>query len=99
MFVARNDRAATGPDVALDGRMTKPLAPQYERVMAEDNTDRADEYEAEREAEIEEELERVDRDPDEVDDGDDDLGTQNAPRSDEEPDDLEEAEGEADETS
>ncbi len=52
--------------------------------MAEDDTDRADEYEAEREAEIEDELERIDRDPDEVDDGDDDLGTQNAPRSEDE---------------
>ncbi|GAB7020147.1 hypothetical protein [Halostagnicola bangensis] len=49
--------------------------------MAEDDTDRKDEYEAEREAEIEDELERIDRDPDEVDDGDDNLGTQNAPRS------------------
>ncbi|MCU4973086.1 hypothetical protein OB955_10065 [Halobacteria archaeon AArc-m2/3/4] len=52
--------------------------------MAEDDTDRADEYEAEREAEIEDELERVDRDPEEVDEGDGDLGTQNAPRADEE---------------
>ncbi|WIV66783.1 hypothetical protein [Natrialbaceae archaeon AArc-T1-2] len=51
--------------------------------MAEDDTDRADELEAEREAEIEDELERIGRDPDEVDEGDD-LGTQNAPRSDEE---------------
>ncbi|MDJ1431702.1 hypothetical protein [Halostagnicola sp. A-GB9-2] len=42
--------------------------------MAEDDTDRKDEYEAEREAEIEDELERVDRNPDEVDDGDDNLG-------------------------
>lgn len=53
--------------------------------MAEDDTDRADELEAEREAEIEEELERIDRNPDEVDEGDDNLGTQNAPRSDGEP--------------
>ncbi|SDR12791.1 hypothetical protein [Natronobacterium texcoconense] len=61
--------------------------------MAEDNTDRADEIEAEREAEIEDELERVGRDPDEVDAGDDDLGTQNAPRADdEEIEDLEDAE-------
>ncbi|WP_255168156.1 hypothetical protein [Natrononativus amylolyticus] len=52
--------------------------------MAEDDTDRRDEHEAEREAEIEDELERIDRDPDEVDDGDDDLGKQNAPRRDEE---------------
>ncbi|QFU81242.1 hypothetical protein [Natronorubrum aibiense] len=57
--------------------------------MAEDDTDRADEYEAEREAEIEDELERIDRDPDTVDAGDD-LGTQNAPR--EEADDREELE-------
>lgn len=51
--------------------------------MAEDDTDRADELEAEREAEIEDELERIGRDPDEVDEGDGDLGTQNAPRTDE----------------
>lgn len=50
--------------------------------MAEDDTDRADEFEAEREAEIEDELERIGRDPDEVDGGDD-LGKQNAPRTDE----------------
>ncbi|ELY25381.1 hypothetical protein C500_18226, partial [Natrialba magadii ATCC 43099] len=37
--------------------------------MAEDNTDRTDEYESERKAEIEDELERIDRDPDEVDEG------------------------------
>lgn len=60
--------------------------------MAEDDSDRANEHEAEREAEINEELERIDRDPDEVDEGDDNLGTQNAPR--EEAEDLEEAEGE-----
>lgn len=78
--------------------MSKPFDRERGSVMAEDNTDRADEYEAEREAEIEEELERVDRDPDEVDDGDDDLGTQNAPRSDEELDDLEDAEGETDDS-
>jgi hypothetical protein len=48
--------------------------------MAEDDADRANEREAEREAEIDEELERIDRDPDAVDEGDDDLGTQNAPR-------------------
>ncbi len=47
--------------------------------MAEDDTDRRDEHEAEREAEIEDELERIDRDPDEAD-TDGDLGTQNAPR-------------------
>ena len=52
--------------------------------MAEDDTDRADELEAEREAEVEDELERIGRDPDEIDDGDGDLGTQNAPRTDEE---------------
>ncbi|AFZ73396.1 hypothetical protein [Natronobacterium gregoryi] len=61
--------------------------------MAEDDTDRVDEYEAERDAEIEDELERIGRDPDEVDAGDDDLGTQNAPRADaEEIEDLEDAE-------
>lgn len=59
--------------------------------MAEDNSDRANEYEAEREAEIEDELERIDRDPEEIDEGDSTLGTQNAPRED--ADDLEEAEG------
>ncbi|WP_049921212.1 hypothetical protein [Halopiger djelfimassiliensis] len=51
--------------------------------MAEADNDRTNEREAERDAEIEEELERIDRDPDEVDAGDDDLGTQNAPRADE----------------
>ncbi|WP_255193156.1 hypothetical protein [Natronobeatus ordinarius] len=51
--------------------------------MAEDDTDRANELEAEREAKIEDELERIGRDPDEVDEGDD-FGTQNAPRTDEE---------------
>ena len=60
--------------------------------MAEDDTDRVDELEAEREAEIEEELERIGRDPDTVDDGDDSLGTQNAPRSEEEEDLEEDAE-------
>ena len=57
--------------------------------MAEGDTDPADDLEAEREAEIKEELDRIDRDPDETDDGDDSLGTQNAPRSEEE-DELEE---------
>ena len=52
--------------------------------MAEDDADRANEHEAERDAEIEDELERIDRDPDEVSAGDDGLGTQNAPRTDEE---------------
>ncbi|WP_121741060.1 hypothetical protein [Natronorubrum halophilum] len=61
--------------------------------MAEDDADRANEYEAEREAEIEDELERVDQDPDQVDDGSGDLGTQNAPREDaDELEDIEEAE-------
>ena len=50
--------------------------------MAEDDTDRKDEYEAERQAEIQDELERIGRDPEEVDEGDDDLGKQNAPRDD-----------------
>ena len=62
--------------------------------MAQDDTDRTDE----REAEIPEELERVGRDPDAVDAGDDDLGTQNAPREDEQSDELADAE-EADEES
>ncbi len=47
--------------------------------MAEENTDRADEYEAELEAEINAELERIGQDPDRVDEGSDQLGTQNAP--------------------
>ena len=77
-------------DVAGDGPTNKPL--EAEPVtMAEDDADRANEYEAEREAEIEDELERVDQDPDQVDAGGD-LGTQNAPRE-EELDDLEDAEG------
>ncbi|MFC3957993.1 hypothetical protein [Halovivax cerinus] len=50
--------------------------------MAEDDTDRRDELEAERTAEIEDELERIDRDPDEVNDGDDALGGQSALRRD-----------------
>lgn len=95
LLLKRNERSGCA-DVAVDGPRTKPFGPETAPVMAEDDTDRADEYEAEREAEVEEELERVDRDPDEVDDGDDDLGTQNAPREDEQPDDLEEAEGETD---
>lgn len=60
--------------------------------MAEDDTDRRDEYEAEREAEVEDELERIDRDPEEVDEGSDDLGTQNAPRSETDEDPEEESE-------
>ncbi|WP_254530853.1 hypothetical protein [Natrinema gelatinilyticum] len=48
--------------------------------MAEDDADRATEYEAEREAEIEDDLERIDRDPEEGEEGDDGLGAQNAPR-------------------
>ncbi|ARS89112.1 hypothetical protein [Natrarchaeobaculum aegyptiacum] len=61
--------------------------------MAEDDADRANEVEAEREAEIGEELERIDRDRDEVSEGDSDLGTQNAPREDaEEIEELEDAE-------
>ncbi|ELY98237.1 hypothetical protein C482_11982 [Natrialba chahannaoensis JCM 10990] len=68
--------------------------------MAEDNTDRANEYESERKAEIEDELERIDRDPDEINEGSTDVGSQSAPRRDErskqdgqeaeEPDELEE---------
>jgi hypothetical protein len=72
---SQSDRA----DVAVDGPTVKPVASKGIPVMAEDDTDRADEREAEREAEIEDELERVDRDSDEVDDTDDNLGTQNAP--------------------
>lgn len=63
--------------------------------MAEDYTDREDEYEAEREAEIEEELERVDQESAQAE-GDDDLGTQNAPREDAE--DLEDLEENPEET-
>jgi len=50
--------------------------------MAEDDTDRRDELEAERTAETEDELERVGRDPDDTDEGDDALGGQSAPRRD-----------------
>ncbi|GAB3029454.1 hypothetical protein [Natronobiforma cellulositropha] len=64
--------------------------------MADDDTDRADEHAAELEAEIDEELERIGRDPDEVDDGEDALGTQNAPR--EEGERLEDFEPETDES-
>ncbi len=79
-------------DVAGDGPTNKPLEGESP-IMAEDDADRANEYEAEREAEIEDELERVDQDPDQVDAGDDDLGTQNAPREEEaELEDLEDAE-------
>lgn len=47
--------------------------------MAEDDQDRTQEKQAELEAEINSELERVGKDPDEVDDGSDNLGTQSAP--------------------
>ncbi len=99
LAVDRAGTLASGIDVALDGLAPK-LFDYQPRCMAEDDSDRANEYEAEREAEIEEELERIDRDPDEVGEGGDDLGTQNAPR--EEAEDLEDfeedAEADADET-
>lgn len=47
--------------------------------MAEDDQDRAREAEAEREAEIEEEMKRVGEDPDQLQDGESDLGKQSAP--------------------
>lgn len=47
--------------------------------MAEDDQDRQRELEAEREAEIQAELERVDQDPDDVQEGRENLGTPNAP--------------------
>lgn len=47
--------------------------------MAEDDKDRANETEAEREAEITAEMERVGQDPDQVQEGSENLGTQNAP--------------------
>ncbi|MFP8956293.1 hypothetical protein ACLI4Y_06160 [Natrialbaceae archaeon A-CW3] len=50
--------------------------------MAEDDTDRVDEYEAERTAEIEDELERIGRDPAETD-ADGSVGSQSSPRRDE----------------
>ena len=50
--------------------------------MGEDDTDRASEYEAERTAEIEDELERIGRDPDETDAGGF-VGSQSSPRRDE----------------
>lgn len=46
--------------------------------MAEDDNDRANEAAAEREAEIESEMKRVGQDPDQVSEGSDSLGTQNA---------------------
>lgn len=49
------------------------------RSMAEDDQDRARETRAEREAEITSEMERVDQDPDQVNEGSDSLGAQNAP--------------------
>ncbi|ELY95808.1 hypothetical protein [Natrialba taiwanensis] len=67
--------------VALDGLSSKPFDNEA-GYMAEDDTDRADEYESEREAEIEDELERIDRDPDEADDGSSEVGSQSAPRRD-----------------
>ncbi len=54
--------------------------------MAEVDTDRADELDSERRAEIEDELERIDRDPDEVDEGDSAVGGQSAPRREDEAD-------------
>lgn len=46
--------------------------------MADDDQDRTREEEAEREAEIESELERVDEDPDQVDEGSENLGGQSS---------------------
>lgn len=46
--------------------------------MADDDQNRAREAEAEREAEINSEMERVDQDPDQVDDGSESLGTESA---------------------
>jgi hypothetical protein len=46
--------------------------------MPEDDNDRASELESEREAEIESEMERVDQDPEQVDEGTDHLGKQSA---------------------
>lgn len=46
--------------------------------MAEDDQDRANEMEAEREAEINSEMERVDQDPDQVQEGSENLGRQSA---------------------
>ncbi|WP_254863765.1 hypothetical protein [Halovivax gelatinilyticus] len=51
--------------------------------MAEDNSDRANEMEAERRAEVEDELERIDRDPAEADADDEAVGSQSAPRREE----------------
>lgn len=47
--------------------------------MADKNQNRQREQAAEREAEINSEMERVDQDPDQVQEGSEDLGTQNAP--------------------
>ncbi|WP_440765041.1 hypothetical protein [Natronorubrum sp. DTA7] len=79
--MSEDDSTRERVSFACDGPAIKPLE-AGPTIMAEDDADRANEYEAEREAEIEDELERVDQDPDQVDAGDDDLGTQNAPRED-----------------
>lgn len=47
--------------------------------MAEDNRDRERERAAEREAEIGSELDRIEQDPDQVPEGNEDLGTQSSP--------------------
>lgn len=46
--------------------------------MADDDQDRTREAEAERRAEIESEMERVDQNPEQVEEGSDTLGTQSA---------------------
>lgn len=71
--------------------------------MAKDDQDRANEMEAEREAEINAEMERVGQDPEQVSEGSESLGTQNAPSGeprenpDEEDEEDEETEAAADE--
>lgn len=66
--------------------------------MAEDNQDRANEAEAEKEAEIAAEMERVGQDPDQVDAGTESLGKQSAasgePREEEEAEDEEDPDAE-----
>lgn len=46
--------------------------------MADDDQDRTRGREAEREAEIEPEMKRIDQDPNQVDEGSENLGAQNA---------------------
>jgi len=66
--------------------------------MAKDDQDRANEKKAEQEAEINAEMERVGQDPDQVQEGSENLGTQSAPSGEPRGDRSEEDEEEAEET-